>query len=91
MAPALASCCQRPDELAPSLSRSCSLMQYIVCFAPLLCSVTLGRYVASSSELYQQAAALLAGLRVPVEEIRGVGITVSQLIVAVVRCLHLGP
>lgn len=39
-------------------------------------SVTLGRYISSAQEVYQQASALLAGLRVPVEEIRGLGITV---------------
>ena len=40
------------------------------------CSVTLSRYVSSAQDLHQQAAVLLAGLRVPVEEIRGLGITV---------------
>jgi hypothetical protein len=47
---------------------------------PCPCSVTLGRYMSTAAELYTQAAALLAGLRVPVEEIRGVGITVSDTV-----------
>ena len=50
--------------------------------SPVVCSVTLGRYVSSAAEVYQQAATLLAGLRVPVEEIRGVGITVSMIAAA---------
>ncbi|KAF8057676.1 REV1 [Scenedesmus sp. PABB004] len=42
-------------------------------------SVTLGRFVAGAGELYDQAAGLLAAMRIPAPEIRGVGITVSKL------------
>lgn len=39
-------------------------------------SVTLGNYVSTAAEVYDQAAVLLVAIKIPPEEIRGMGITV---------------
>ncbi len=45
-------------------------------------SVTLGRYIKDAADVYEQAALLLLAMRLPVEEIRGMGITVCVCVCA---------
>ena len=42
-------------------------------------SVTLGRYVSTASDIAKEAVAMLAAMKIPHEEIRGIGITVRGL------------
>jgi DNA repair protein REV1 len=42
-------------------------------------SITLGRYVSTAADIAKEAVAMLAAMKIPHEEIRGIGITVGWI------------